>query len=101
MALHLGHCQPQQRVLHGLVRQLEGAALYGKHLEAARPIPLRHHQAVEPKALRRHRRPQHPLHPLPVQAMALLETGRLVQHQPPRQIRLHHDQNPAQIEHQP
>ena len=38
---------------------------------------------------------------LTVQGNPLLKLGRLGQHQPPRQIRLHHHQNPSQIEHQP
>ena len=36
-----------------------------------------------------------------MQGMALLEAGGLGQHQPPRQVRLHHHQDPAQIQHQP
>jgi hypothetical protein len=75
LAHHLGHRHPHQRVPTGLERQLEGPALHGEHLEAARQIPLRHHQAVKSKALGRRSRPQHSLQLLPVQAMTLLVTG--------------------------
>jgi len=101
MAHHPGHRHPHQRLLAGGKGQLKGAALGGEHLEAAPPIPLRHQQAVESKSLGRHRRPQRPLHLLPVQGVMLLKPRRLGQHQTPRQIRLRHHQNPTQIHHQP
>ncbi len=55
---------------------------------------------MEAKAGGRHRL-QHLLHLLAMQGMTLLEIGGLGQHQPLRQIRLHHHQDPAQIQHQP
>jgi hypothetical protein len=41
------------------------------------------------------------LNPLPAQGVTLLKLGRLEQHQPPGQVRLHHNQNPAQMQHKP